>query len=42
MLNTNNKRRGYKLNLWGAISSNEKVSFQIFKENLNTENIKGY
>ena len=39
ILNTNNKRRGQKLNLWGAISVNGKVTLQIFEENLNTENI---
>ena len=31
------KGRGQKLNLWGAISANGKVSLQIFEENLNTE-----
>ena len=36
-MNTNNKRRGQKLNLWGAISANGKVTLQIFEENLNTE-----
>ena len=39
ILNTNNKRREHKINLWGAISANEKVTHQIFEENLNTENI---
>ena len=37
ILNTNNKRRGQKLNLWGAISANGKVTLQIFEENLNTK-----
>ena len=41
ILNTNNKRRGQKLNLWGAISANEKVTLQIFEENLNTEKYIG-
>ena len=40
ILNTNNKRRGQKLNLWGAISANWKVTQQIFEENLNTEKYK--
>ena len=40
-LNTNNKRRGQKLNLWGAISANGKVTLQIFEENLNTEKYIG-
>ena len=31
------KGRGQKLNLWGAISANGKISLQIFEENLNTE-----
>ena len=35
ILNTNNKRRGQKLNLWGTISANEKVTLQIFEENIN-------
>ena len=30
------KRRGQKLNLWGAISANGKVTLQIFEANLNT------
>ena len=37
ILNTNNKRRGQKLNLWREISANGKVTIQIFEENLNTE-----
>ena len=41
ILNTNNKRRGQKLNLWGAISANGKVTLQIFEENLNTEKYLG-
>ena len=31
--------RGQKLNLLWTISANEKVTYQIFEENLNTENI---
>ena len=41
LLNTNNKRRGQKLNLWGTISANGKVTLQIFEENLNTEKYIG-
>ena len=41
ILNTNNKRRGQKLNLRGAISANRKVTLQIFEENLNTEKYIG-
>ena len=41
ILNTNNKRRGQKLNLWGAISANGKVTLQIFEENFNTEKYIG-
>ena len=41
ILNTNNKRRGQKLNLWGVISANGKVTLQIFEENLNTEKYIG-
>ena len=41
ILNTNNKKRGQKLNLWGAISANGKVTLQIFEENLNTEKYIG-
>ena len=41
ILNTNNKRRGQKLNLWGTISANGKVTLQIFEENLNTEKYIG-
>ena len=41
ILNTNNKRRVQKLNLWGAISTNGKVTLQVFEENLNTEKYIG-
>ena len=41
ILNTNKKRRGEKLNLWGAISANGKVTLRIFEENLNTEKYIG-
>ena len=41
ILKTNNKRRGQKLNLWGAISANGKVTLQIFEGNLNTAKYLG-
>ena len=40
ILNINIKRRGQKLNLWGAISANGIVTLQIFEKNLNTKNIR--
>ena len=39
ILNTYNKRRGQKLNLWRAISANEKVTLQIYEKNLIQKNI---
>ena len=38
--NTNKakKRRGDKLNIWGAISYNGEISLEIFEENLSSEN----
>ena len=41
ILNTNSKRSGQKINLWGDISVNRKVTLQIFEENLNTEKYIG-
>ena len=39
MLNTNNKMRGQKLNLWGTISANWKKLFKYFKKTLKQKNI---